>query len=245
MPRVKIRIDDWDHFKSVITRLASKGHDGHPLSEIIFRGQALGSYTLRSSLDRANSTLDVGIRNQIQAETCMQFRQRNPELTDGMEDDQVLALLQHNGCPTRLLDWSTTPYVAAFFAASDTLSATSDEDEFAVWALWRSSPAMLAGAGVGVSEPSVANNARSKAQRGLFTTNNSLYATLNDYIDAWDEGGKAETSLWQFLIPRREAVAARRDLWLMGIDYERIFPDLTGAARASYASALEVRAMTE
>jgi hypothetical protein len=39
------------------------------------------------------------------------------------------ALMQHFGCPTRLLDWTASPYVAAYFAVSDNL----DRDG-AIWA---------------------------------------------------------------------------------------------------------------
>nr|WP_321509106.1 FRG domain-containing protein [uncultured Hyphomonas sp.] len=46
----------------------------------------------------------------------------------------VYALAQHYGIPTRLLDWSADPYVAAYFAATGALEL-ADEDDFCVWTL--------------------------------------------------------------------------------------------------------------
>jgi len=56
------------------------------------------------------------------------------------DDDLVswLAIMQHYGAPTRLLDWTKSPYVAAYFAAEEA------QEPFAIWAIdlaWLSSAA--------------------------------------------------------------------------------------------------------
>jgi hypothetical protein len=54
-------------------------------------------------------------------------------LRSGLGTVDVLSIMQHNGTPTRLLDWTYSPSVAAFFAAAD--EQAQPPDRAAVWAV--------------------------------------------------------------------------------------------------------------
>lgn len=83
------------------------------------------SFELREKLD-------------ITTKVCRRFVQ-TPSLWQSETIANLMALAQHHNVPTRLLDWSRRSYVAAYFAATDTLRNRSDkidqELELAVWAL--------------------------------------------------------------------------------------------------------------
>src|SRR5260370_562857 len=76
-----------------------------------------------------------------------EFRRRAHQYVTDMprdhDDLEWLALMQHHGAPTRLLDWTRSPHVAAFFAAQSSNSAnpfiTTERgkaiEPFVIWAV--------------------------------------------------------------------------------------------------------------
>jgi hypothetical protein len=82
----------------------------------------------------------------------------------------LFGMAQHYSIPTRLLDWSERPLVAAYFAASGT-DSTARGKHIAVWALDHNRLESIARLDerIIIVRPPWATNPNLRAQRGLFT----------------------------------------------------------------------------
>lgn len=112
---------------------------GDPSNRSSCRGQSIADWPLQPSIDRhvAPGTL---YPQRLDEERCLleKFRRRSEYLLGEVEQRYIplvgpfsyvsMTVMQHFGAPTRLLDWSMSPFVAAFFAVIDSL----DQDG-AVW----------------------------------------------------------------------------------------------------------------
>ena len=98
-------------------------------SPFAFRGVTCADHGLTSSLARlANHRADVSRVESALLRNFRKYASGETERPDSVWD--WLALGQHRGLPTRLLDWTYSPLVALHFATSD--PAGFDEDG-AVW----------------------------------------------------------------------------------------------------------------
>jgi hypothetical protein len=127
------KIASWDEFEARVWSLPV----GTPFdAACIFRGHADATWKLLPSLARQARVFDLSeeatLRIEYQAwgefKTLVHLHLPPAMLVPDDERIHWWAVMQHYGVPTRLLDWTASPYVAAYFAV-DTLSPVDG----AVW----------------------------------------------------------------------------------------------------------------
>ena len=122
-----VAIGSWDEFQKTVAGPAYKSW--------AFRGQENADWPVFSSLSRHLRDFHVDPSAwATQEERIVRVFKRKAHLyldhvPDPEDDFQWLALMQHHGSPTRLLDFTWSPFVAAFFALEKAKSAA------AVWAI--------------------------------------------------------------------------------------------------------------
>ena len=119
-------ISSWREFDDAVGQAAAQvGHGRHSHSSLVFRGLAHAGYSNRSSLARLGDCYPELERHLIRNFRKYAHREQpGPALWDW------LSLAQHHGLPTRLLDWTFSPFVAAHFA-----TATRRDEDGVVWAV--------------------------------------------------------------------------------------------------------------
>ncbi|HEX6987429.1 MAG TPA: FRG domain-containing protein [Planctomycetaceae bacterium] len=225
---------------------------------LIHRGQAGEDWTLKTRLARAveewRGEPDFESLIALEERLLGSFQKRAhlflPETYLPPPDRPLawMALMQHHGCPTRLLDWTRSFYVALYIAVSD----YPDKDGL-VWVL---RPTLLAQTRPPIENPSVLDfdeeafrehccrepgmrwvstlspsllSDRMHAQQGLFLFSNDPTADLVD-LPADDSGG-GEPDRIKVVIGRDLKPAVRQVLLRMNLTAAALFPGIDGLGR--------------
>lgn len=97
-----------------------------------FRGQSLSKWSLQAKVDRPDYRLAPTTEISMATRFQLQARCRYAKCPDDNDMGSWLPLMAHYGMPTRLLDWTESILVAAYFAVTDTEQSEGDAK---IWAL--------------------------------------------------------------------------------------------------------------
>jgi len=106
----------------------------------LFRGQACSQWALRTSLERACQDQYVKTLDEapaLEKRLIREFQRRYHHYVVGRPEPvgiEWLSIMQHYGAPTRLLDWTYSIYVAAYFAVE--VPCKTDEGKLSDCAIW-------------------------------------------------------------------------------------------------------------
>jgi hypothetical protein len=99
----------------------------------VFRGMPDANWVIKSSLERY--VADGARRWESEKSITASFKARSQDYIESGRDPATdvdwWALMQHHGAPTRLVDFTRSPYVAAYFACEP----PEPQSDRAVWAL--------------------------------------------------------------------------------------------------------------
>lgn len=117
-----VTVWDWDRFRKIVDDMLPEGRPDQP--GYVFRGQSDVTWGLRPSLARLLEGWSVAQAIGAERAALQEFQAHAvlhlpPNILSRTTDPMGWwTIMQHYGAPTRLLDWTTSPYVAAYFAVA-------------------------------------------------------------------------------------------------------------------------------
>jgi FRG domain len=257
MANFEIKITTLGELIDRVTPLEPDQKTGRRRDSGVYRGESDATRPLLTSLDKLGGINPPHTKADLEEHMLRNFiRYSRPHITTAPVNEwELLITAQHYGLPTRLLDWSFSPLVAAHFATAN----QGKKSDRVVWRLdWQKvhqrfklpelalliedlqtvlggekpfTPWDLFQMRAGEREFAClieppSLDARIVAQSAVLT----LCSDKRQPFDSFLLQHELDGALTKFIIPADEVALLRDQLDLVGIDERLIFPDLNGVA---------------
>lgn len=233
----EINLTCWEEFEDQIKRLENERHQKKSSSKFLYRGHGRQKWKLLTTLERhfqRNLSLREYyrliwvVKHQIESFTegnwnipaypngfdkwLEDYGNLLPHAFSSLDSHKIygyLADLRHYGFPSPLLDWSSSPYVAAYFAFRDVLQC---EEDVSIYVYLESTSEYLLKGGSSSSPhihrfgPYVKTDRRHFIQQSQYTI-----CIINDgdwryepHDQAFARNNPSQDLLWKYNIPHSE-----------------------------------------
>lgn len=233
-------VGNWSEFQSHISSLK--------FGDWVFRGQSK-PYPLQTAFHRTPRKIlhyflqeDIpALHRKLTGKTRHFFDLDRPQQLGAF-----LNLAQHHGYPTPLLDWTYSPFVAAWFAYHGAKVSGDQEGHVRIFALNLKSYKKLrmfqsltfAPPHFSVLEALAIENDRAVRQQGLLTLTN--IHNIEHYLQELEETNGSRY-LIAFDLPKKETPEAINELAMMGITRATLFPSIENICLDAKEDSFSVR----
>lgn len=253
----EVKVTSWEEFEKEVGELNAywsgirKNRAPLRVSELLYRGHSDASWELKTTLDRykecrkAPSCMSDYYRavhaTKHRIETLTEKDWPIPTVSDyqnwltkydPFETGEFLAYeymayLRHHGFPSPLLDWTTSPFVAAFFAFRDVLSSAENVAVFAyVENTGQGRSSEYTNPYIRALGPYIRSHKRHFLQQSQYTVCITFNAKRPYYVahqEAFDRNREDQDLLRKFIIPATERDKALKKLESYNINAYSLF----------------------
>jgi len=241
-----ITLKSWEEFESKIEALGKKLQYLRPL----FRGQKKSEWSLDTTLERSGAvdySVEKYFRNIISARRKVEtVTGKKWEVSEDFKQDEnyvyapqgyeFMVYLRHHGFPSPLLDWSRSPYIAAFFAfhhadpkISEFVAIFEYIEDIGFGKLSDRSESRISTCG-----PWISTDKRHFLQQSEYTVcrkqvrnpNGTFGDIYTKHQDVFARGDEEQDILTKYLIPSSERERVLRKLQLMNITSYSLFESI-------------------
>ena len=258
--------DTWTELQQKLTSFEAPANGASaPVSPVLYRGQANAKWELQTSLERAGCLnwsfhryfrLAATAKPQIESFTGQRWDDLDVPAMENWAKEydnlhqspfpqyEYFGYLRHHGFPSPLLDWTASPYVAAYFAF-----ANASADRVAIFVYQERSPM---GSKVGSSNdpqihtlgPYIRTHPRHFLQQSRYSLSAQYLNGHWEYAShesVFSIGRSDQDRLWKLTVPAAEGIKVLQHLDRFNLNAYSLFRDEESLLRTIAFRELEVR----